>query len=64
MSIVVQSVMNSIEPPGSAEISQMANKRCGRVGEPILPAIHGVDAGRNKYLASGMVKSLGEFTAQ
>lgn len=28
--------MNSIEPPGSALMSQIASKRCGSAGDPIL----------------------------
>lgn len=32
--MVVHSFMNSMEPPGSAEMSQMASRRCGRVGAP------------------------------
>ena len=33
-SMVVHSFMNSIEPPGSAEMSQMASSRWGREGAP------------------------------
>ena len=33
-SMVVHSFMNSMEPPGSAEMSQMASRRCGSEGAP------------------------------
>lgn len=35
LSMVVQSVINSIEPPGSALMSQMASRRWGRAGDPM-----------------------------
>lgn len=64
VSMLVHSFMNSIEPPGSAEISQMANILCGNGGAPKLYGSHGVFAGRNNVLASGIVSSLGLPTAQ
>ena len=33
-SILVQSFINSMEPPGSAEISQIATNLCGSFGDP------------------------------
>ena len=32
-SILVQSFINSMEPPGSAEISQIATNLCGSLGD-------------------------------
>lgn len=51
-------------PPGSAEMSQMASIRCGRAGAPTLIGNQGVYAGLSRFLASGMVRSFGESTAQ
>lgn len=64
VSILVHSFMNSMEPPGSAEMSQMASIRCGNDGAPLLNGNHGVLAGRSNDLASGMVRSFGLPTAQ
>lgn len=36
VSIFVHSFMNSIDPPGSAEISQIASILCGNGGAPLL----------------------------
>lgn len=62
--MVVHSFMNSMEPPGSAEISQMASIRCGNAGAPLLDGSHGVLAARNSVFASGIVSNLGLPTAQ
>ena len=62
--MVVHSFMNSIDPPGSAEMSQMASRRCGSLGQPTMCASHGVCSGRSRVLASGIVISLGAPTAQ
>lgn len=56
--------MNSMEPPGSAEMSQMANIRWGNDGAPLLNGNHGVFAGRSNVFASGIVNSFGLPTAQ
>ena len=56
--------MNSIEPPGSADISHMATRRCGRLGQPGDDGSHGWCAGLSKFLASGIRINLGEFGAQ
>lgn len=56
--------MNSIEPPGSAEISQIARRRCGSCGHPSDDGNHGASCGCNSVLASGMVISLGAVGAQ
>ena len=58
-SMVVHSFMNSIEPPGSAEISQRATNLLGRLGDPGEVANQGVFAGVIRALASGIVISLG-----
>ena len=57
--MVVHSFINSIEPPGSAEISQSAINRLGRFGEPGEELSQGVLAGMSNDLASGRVISLG-----
>ena len=54
--------MNWMEPPGSAEMSQIANNLLGRVGVPALEWIHGVSAGAIRVLASGMFNSRGVCT--
>lgn len=41
LSIVVHSFMNSIEPPGSADISQIPSNLCGSPGAPSDIGIHG-----------------------
>lgn len=64
VSIVVHSFMNSMEPPGSADMSQMANILWGRAGAPTDVGNHGVCAGCSRCLASGMVINLGLLTAQ
>ena len=51
--------MNWIEPPGSADISQMAIKRLGRFGDPGDVAIQGVLGGEIKVFASGMLSKRG-----
>ena len=35
-SMVVHSFINSIEPPGSADMSQIPINRCGKFGDPKL----------------------------
>lgn len=72
LSIVVHSCINSIEPPGSAEISQIAIKRCGKEGHPATfvnknfrnfnknTSKLAFTVGVNKYFASGMVIKRGE----
>lgn len=64
VSMLVHSFINSMEPPGSAEMSQMANIRCGNDGAPLLNGNHGVFAGRSNVFASGIVNSFGLPTAQ
>lgn len=54
----------SMLPPGSADMSQIASILCGKAGAPTLIGNHGVWAGLSKYLASGIVNSFGESTAQ
>ena len=56
--------MNSIEPPGSADISQSAMRRWGRWGHPLLDGSHGKSWAFINFLASGMVRSRGAFGAQ
>ena len=58
-SMDVHSFMNSIEPPGSAEMSQMAISRLGKLGDPGEVGIQGVFAGKISDFASGMVISRG-----
>lgn len=58
-SMVVHSFMNSMEPPGSAEISQMAMSLCGRLGDPMLLGSQGAWFGVRRDLASGMVNRRG-----
>ena len=60
--MVVHSVMNSIDPPGSALISQIASNLWGRAGDPTDDGNHGVWLGCINRLASGIVSSLGELT--
>lgn len=62
--MVVHSFINSIEPPGSAEMSQMASSLWGRVGQPGDEGSHGATVGCRRVLASGMVISLGAPGAQ
>lgn len=64
VSMFVHSFINSMEPPGSAEISQIASIRCGNDGAPLLNGNHGVFAGRNNVFASGIVSNFGLPTAQ
>ena len=54
-SIEVHSFMNSIEPPGSAEMSEMAISLLGSWGEPSVTGIQGVLGGEIRRLASGSV---------
>ena len=61
--MVVHSFMNSIDPPGSAEISQIEMRRWGSWGQPGLEEIQGESWGRSSILASGMEMSRGEFGA-
>ena len=56
---MVHSFMNSMEPPGSADISQRATSLLGRLGEPGEVASQGVLAGVMRALASGIVISRG-----
>lgn len=53
--MVVHSFMNSMEPPGSAEMSQIATSLLGREGEPGEVASQGVLAGVIRPFASGIV---------
>jgi hypothetical protein len=62
--MVVHSFINSTDPPGSAEISQIASILWGKAGEPTEDGSHGVFAGLSRVLASGIVSSLGESIAQ
>lgn len=61
--MVVHSVINSIEPPGSAEISQIAINLCGSEGHPGISKLL-FTRGVNKIFASGIVSNLGVFTPQ
>lgn len=56
--------MNSIEPPGSALISQMARSLCGNGGAPSEQGSQGACIGRSRAFASGNVNNFGEPTAQ
>ena len=47
--------MNWMEPPGSAEMSEMAMSLLGSWGVPSATGIQGVLAGEISVLASGMV---------
>lgn len=62
--MVVHSFMNSIDPPGSAEMSQIANILWGNFGAPSEVGNQGICKGRSNNLASGTVRSLGDPTAQ
>ena len=53
--MVVHSFMNSMEPPGSAEMSEMAISLLGSWGEPSVTGIQGVLGGEISLLASGSV---------
>lgn len=64
LSMVVHSFMNSIEPPGSADISQMPNSLCGSPGAPSDIGIHGSWEGVISDFASGTVNSLEQSGAQ
>ena len=54
-SMDVHSFMNWMEPPGSAEMSEMAMSLLGSWGVPSATGIQGVLAGEMRVLASGMV---------
>jgi len=56
--------MNSIEPPGSALMSQMPTNLCGRLGQPAEDGSHGWFNGSSSFLASGILMSFGEPGAQ
>ena len=56
--------MNSMEPPGSAEMSQIATSLEGRVGQPGDFFSHGVDAGEISVLASGILRRRGVWGDQ
>ena len=56
--------MISIEPQGSAEMSQIASSRCGRLGQPGLVGTHGDECGRSNVFASGIVMKRGAPGAQ
>ena len=62
--MVVHSFMNSMEPPGSAETSQMARRRWGNWGQPGLIGNQGARCAWSRDLASGMEMSRGELGAQ
>jgi len=64
LSMVVHSFMNSIEPPGSADISQIPNNLCGSPGAPSDIGIHGSWEGVISDFASGTVNSLEQSGAQ
>jgi len=64
LSMVVHSFMNSIEPPGSADISQMPSSLCGSPGAPSDIGIHGSWEGVSSDFASGTVNSLEQSGAQ
>ena len=63
-SMEVHSFMNSMEPPGSAEMSQIATSLEGRVGQPGDFFSHGVDAGEISVLASGILRRRGVWGDQ
>ncbi len=56
--------MNSMEPPGSAVISQMAMRRCGRFGHPVDPGILEMVSGLSNGLVSMLVRNLGWLVFQ
>lgn len=58
-SMVVHSFINSMEPPGSADTSQIATSRLGRLGVPGAALSQGVEAGISNDLASGRVINRG-----
>ena len=60
----VHSFMNWMEPPGSAEMSQIAMSLLGSWGEPSEVGIQGTLGGAIRFLASGMVISLGVWGDQ
>lgn len=62
--MVVHSFMNSMEPPGSADISQMPNSLCGSPGAPSDIGIQGSWDGVSNVFASGTVNSLEQSGAQ
>ena len=62
--MVVHSFMNSMDPPGSADMSQMASKRWGSCGQPGDEGDHGEAVGCSKTLASEIERRRGEFGAQ
>lgn len=64
LSIVVHSFINSMEPPGSADMSQIPSNLCGSPGAPSDICIHGSWDGESKVLASGTVSSLEQSGAQ
>ena len=53
------SVMNSIEPPGSAVISHMAIRRWGRLGQPAIAGMLGLVSGLSSVLVSMLVRNRG-----
>lgn len=63
LSIVVHSVINSIEPPGSAEISQIAIRRCGNDGQPGISRLLLI-FGVKRSFESGIVIKRGVLTPQ
>lgn len=56
--------MNSIDPPGSAEMSHIASSRCGKRGAPSEVGNQGICTGLRSNFASGTVSNFGEPTAQ
>lgn len=64
LSIVVHSFMNSMEPPGSADISQIPSNLWGSPGAPSDIGIHGSCEGVSNDFASGTVNNLEQSGAQ
>lgn len=58
LSMVVHSFINSIDPPGSADISQIPSNLWGNPGAPSDTGIHGNWEGVKRDFASGTVNSL------
>ena len=62
--MVVHSFINSIDPPGSALMSQIARSLCGSEGAPSEHGNQGACIGRSRAFAAGNVNRFGEPTAQ